>query len=444
MKIRYILVFIIALTTYSVSAQNNAPPSAKKPNKGLKFNLNEDGSHYIKANFTSQIWARYNQSNPGTTVFGYEKDETFDIGLRRVRTVISGQLSNRVYFFTQFGINNFTAVSARKSPLFFHDASADIAVTKRSLSIGGGLTGWTGFARFSSPSISKIMGYDAPLFEQSTNDVSDQFLRKLSIYAKGKLGKLDYRIIASTPMATQNSAVVRAISTNSEFSMRPAQLLYSGYFMYQFFDEESNKNPYTVGTYLGKKKVFNIGVGFQYQQNAMWRWDSPLTQDTINEDMLHFAADIFYDRPIGTKGAAINFYATYVNFNFGKGYLRNTGVMNPANGTLPSANNLNGAGNAFPMLGTGSVIQGQLGYLLPNTILGEGKGQLMPYAMIMSANYDRLNENMIVIDGGINWFLNDHRTKLSLNVQNRPVFRLTDQQVAERKSMVVLQLQVAI
>jgi hypothetical protein len=441
---KYRILVILLAATFSTTAQTTNTPTKEKPNKDLTFNLNEDGSNYIDVNLVTQIWFRYNQSNPGTTVFGYEKNETFDIGLRRVRAVISGQLSDRVYFFTQFGINNFTAVSARKSPLFFHDASADIAVTKRSLSIGGGLTGWTGFARFSSPSISKIMGYDAPLFEQSTNDISDQFLRKLSIYAKGKLGKLDYRVIASTPMAIQNSNAVNAISTNSEFSLQPAQLQYSGYFMYQFFDEESNKNPYTVGTYLGKKKVFNIGAGFQYQADAMWRHKDALSQDTINEDMLHFAADIFYDRPIGKKGAAISFYATYVNFNFGKGYLRNLGVMNPANGTLPTANNLNGAGNAFPMLGTGSVIQGQIGYLLPNTILREGKGQLMPYVMLMSANYDRLNQNMLVIDGGINWFLNEHNTKLSLNVQNRPVFRLTDQQVSERKNMVVLQLQVAI
>jgi hypothetical protein len=421
-----------------------AQTDSLQKNYALKHSFNKNGTHYISASLTTQIWARYNQSNPGTTVFGYEKAQTFDIGLRRVRAVISGQLSDKVYFFTQFGINNFTVISARKSPLFFHDAAADIAVVPRALSLGGGLTGWNGLVRFSSPSISRIMGYDAPLFEQSTNDATDQFLRKLSVYAKGKLGKLDYRIIASTPMAAQNSDVVRNISTNSDFSMRPAQLQYGGYFMYQFLDEESNKNPYTAGTYLGKKKVFNIGVGFQYQQDAMWRWDNPLTQDTINEDMLHFAADIFYDHPIGTKGGAISIYATYINFNFGKGYLRNIGVMNPANGVIPTANNLNGAGSAFPMLGTGSVIQGQMGYLLPANTLGKNKGQLMPYVMVMAANYDRLNENMILLDIGINWFIKGHSTKLSLNLQNRPVFRLTNQQVSERKSMVVLQLQVAI
>lgn len=442
MKIKALIA--LSLIALSAVAQNTEQPKDKKPDKNLTFNLNDDGSHYIKANLTTQIWVRFNQSNPGTTVFGYKEDQTFDIGLRRVRAVITGQLSDRVYFFTQFGINNFTATSGRKMPLFFHDAAADIAVIPRNLSIGGGLTGWNGLARFSSPSIGKIMGYDAPLFQQSTNDATDQFLRKLSIYAKGKLGKLDYRVILSTPMATQNSGAVGPIGFNSDFSLQPANLQYGGYFMYQFLDEESNANPYTVGTYLGKKRVFNIGAGFQYQKDAMWRTSKTLMPDTINENMMNFAADVFYDHPVGKKGGAISIYASYVNFGFGKGYLRNIGVMNPATGVLPLTSHLNGGGNGVPMIGTGSVLHGQAGYLLPTNVLGEKRGQLMPYVMVMSANYDRLNETMLLYDVGINWFLNGHNTKLSLDWQNRPVFRASDQRVAERKSMMVLQLQIAI
>lgn len=415
-----------------------------KENKPLKFNLNDDGSHYVKASFTAQIWARYNQSNPGTTIFGYEKNQTFDIGIRRSRLVFDGMVSDKMYFFTQFGINNFTSTSARKSPLFFHDVSTDYHITKRSLHIGGGLTGWTGIARFSSPSIGTIMGYDAPLFEQCTNDATDQFLRKLSIYAKGKLGKLDYRVIVSNPMAAQNSTVPGAISTNSDYSMKPASLQYGGYFMYQFFDEESNLNPYMAGTYLGKKRVFNIGAGFQYQHDAMWSWNNAIQKDTISSDMLHFAADVFYDNPIGNKGAALSIYASYVNFGFGKGYLRNVGVMNPTDGVSSGANNLNGTGNNVPMIGTGSVIYGQIGYLLPTNVLGENNGQLMPYIMVMNASYDRLNENMLLFDAGVNWFISGHKTKLSLDWQNRPVYSAGDQKVAERKSMAVLQLQVGI
>ena len=62
------------------------------------------------------------------------------------------------------------------------------------------MTGWSGLARFASPSIATTMMYDAPLFEQATNDVTDQFLRKLGVYAKGKISKLDYRVAISKPM----------------------------------------------------------------------------------------------------------------------------------------------------------------------------------------------------------------------------------------------------
>lgn len=440
---KLLIALFCSLWSIPLVAQSDAEQKKTLPNKSLKFDLNEDGSHYLKASFTAQIWARYNQSNPGTTIYGYEKSETFDIGLRRVRTVIDGMLTDKVYLFTQFGINNFTSTSQRKMPLFFHDVVGEYHITQRSLHIGGGLTGFTGMARFSSPSIGTIMGYDAPLNQQSTNDATDQFLRKLSIYAKGKLGRLDYRLIASNPMSAQNSTVVQDINTNANFSLKPPSMQYSGYFMYQFYDEESNLTPYTVGTYLGKKKVFNIGVGFQYQANAMWRWNNTLQKDTISEDMLHLAADVFYDKPVGSKGAALSLYAAYINYNYGKGYLRNIGVMNPATGTTATSNSLNGGGNGVAMLGTGSVLQGQIGYLLPQYVLGEEKGQLMPYIMVMSANYDRLNQNMLLYDAGINWFITGHKTKISLDWQNRPVFRATDQKVAERKSMAVVQFQLS-
>lgn len=436
---RYIVFKIIVIAVMQLAVQGVL--AQKKPDRDLRFNLNGDSTHYIKATFTAQVWARYTQNNPGSTIFGYDAPTTFDIGLRRVRTQLFGQISDRVFLYTQFGINNFNSISARKTPIFFHDALGEYHITKRSLHMGMGLTAWTGFARFSSPSVASIMGYDAPLFEQSTNDATDQFLRKLSIYAKGKLGKVDYRVILSNPMAAQNSTVIAPLNVNADFSGKPAKLQYGGYFMYQFLDEESNTTPYMTGTYLGKKKVFNIGAGFQYQPQAMWRLNGT---DTVYENMAQFAADVYYDHPVGSKGAALSAYATFVSMDFGKGYLRNLGVMNTANGVAAGSNNLNGAGNAFPMVGTGNVVQAQAGYLFPKNILGEKHGQLMPYIMVMAAKFDRLAETMTVYDAGLNWFIDGYKAKLTLNYQNRPVFRASDQKVGERKSMGVIQLQVAI
>lgn len=409
--------------------------------KELRFNFNEDGSHYLKATFTGQVWLRYNESNPGTTVNGFAKTETYDIGLRRVRSQLFGKINDKVFLYTQFGINNFGYNSARKPGIFFHDVLAEYYLTPRTLQIGGGLTAWTGFARYSSPGVASILAYDAPLYQQSTNDVNDQFLRKLSLYAKGKIGKLDYRLIVSDPMlveATNNT--VKPISVNSDFSLKPPKVQTSAYLMYQFMDEESNLTPYIAGTYLGKKKVFNIGAGFQYQQDAMWHYRDASTPDTIMSDMLNLSADVFYDSPLGTKGAALTVYAAASHTDYGKNYIRNNGAMNPGSG----GTSLNGGGSAFPTYGTGYTYFAQAGFLLPKPLLGEKGGQLQPYADATFAQYDRLNSDLLLWNAGINWLMDGHRSKISLNYQSRPIFDAVTLKETSRKSMVVLQLQIAI
>ncbi len=437
MKILLGLCGLLLLGATTSVAQN-------KPDRDIKMSLNDDGSHYIKLTFTAQVWARYNENNPGTTVFGFEKDQLVDIGLRRVRTQFFGKIHDKIFFYTQLGINNFNAIASRKAPIFFHDVLAEYSITPRSIQVGMGLTAWTGFARFSSPAVASIMGYDAPLFEQSTNDANDQFLRKLSIYAKGKLGKLDYRFIVSDPFAVQNSSVVKPIGINSDFSYKPTKLQTSSYIMYQFLDEESNLTPYLTGTYLGKKKILNIGAGYQYQSDAMWHWSDGISKDTVYENMFHYAVDLFYDHPLGSKGSAISIYTAYMHMGFGKNYIRNLGVMNPADGVLSNTQTVNGAGNAFPMMGTGNILFAQFGYLLPYSVLGEKHGQLQLYTMLMYSNFDRLKQPVATYDLGLNWYIDGYRSKLSLNYQNRPVFSSIDLKEDSRKSMIVLQFQIAI
>ena len=229
-------------------------------NGELKLKLNEDGSHYLKGTFANQIWLRYTDNNPGSNVFGVPQKEVFDIGIRRTRFQLYGQITDRVFVYTQLGENNFTYLSKQFSGFFLHDAITEYAAVKTHLSIGAGLTGWTGLSRYASPAIGSILSLDAPLYQQSTNGVNDQFLRKLSVYAKGKLGKLDYRLALAKPLAVQNAVVpVNAISENADFSLNPSKIQVQGYFMWQFLDQETDVTPYITGTYLGKRK-FSILV----------------------------------------------------------------------------------------------------------------------------------------------------------------------------------------
>ncbi|MGB3948143.1 MAG: hypothetical protein WBM13_09165 [Bacteroidia bacterium] len=448
-KTRFIVVlwYINMLFTIHAQTTTDTITSAKKAQespKELKIILNQNGSHYVKFTFLNQIWIRYNDSNPGTTVFGFAKNKTYDIGLRRTRFQLFGQISNRVFFYTQFGINNFSYNSARKPGMFIHDGTAEYKVVPNNLSIGAGLTGWSGFTRYASPSAGTIMAMDAPLYQQSSNDVTDQFLRKLSIFAKGKLGKLDYRFIISDPMSLQNStAQSTTIGSNASFSAEPAKAQLQGYFMYQFLDKESNITPYTVGTYLGEKRIFNIGAGFISQQNAMWRLSDNGT-DTLRSALQLFAIDFFYDVPINKeKGNTVTAYTAFSTNDYGKNYVRNLGVMNPATG-INANSTFNGTGNAFPMYGTGTTLYTHLGYKFKNQLLGS-HGTLQPYACAQYATYQLLKDPMLMYEAGINWLIEGHRSKISLNYQDRPVFKLNASNnyvVATRKGMLVIQFQV--
>ena len=128
--------------------------------------------------------------------------------------------------------------------------------------MGGGLTIANGLSRFSQPSIGTIMTMDVPIFAQATVDQTDEFSRKLSVYARGQIGKLDYRLIISDPfpITTNGSTtpVSIATSSNASFAQVGHYQQYQGFFMWNFLDKESHITPYMTGTYLGKKRVFNL------------------------------------------------------------------------------------------------------------------------------------------------------------------------------------------
>jgi hypothetical protein len=167
--------------------------------------------------------------------------------------------------------------------------------------------------------------YDAPLFQQTTNDVNDQFLRKLSVYGKGKLNRLDYRVALSKPMVLQTGVpavdtVISPLPGRSVFSPAPPSLQYQGYFSWQFFDQEENLLPYTVGSYLGEKNVFNGGAGFIYQDEAMRHLKE--SGEISYTPMLLIAVDVFYDHIIDrTKKTALTTYLGVFNFDFGPAYI---------------------------------------------------------------------------------------------------------------------------
>jgi hypothetical protein len=445
----YIVLIIVLMSTRNLHAQTSIPVTNREE---LKLLLNESGSRFLKWTFSNQVWLRYNDSNPGSTVLGESANKTFDIGLRRTRIQFFGQLTDHVFFYTQFGQNNFNYLSQnagnRKLQVFFHDALGEYKIWKEKdwLKLGAGLTITNGLSRFSQPSVSSIMTMDVPVFAQATVDQTDEFSRKLSVYARGQAGKLDYRLVLSDPFPVNTSgAALPPPDEHAAFAQTGHHKQYQGFFAYNIFDSEPNMTPYMAGTYLGKKKVLNIEAGFISQRNATWSKPNA-DADSIFHNMNLWSAALYFDAPVNIeKGTAISAYAGFFNLNYGPGYLRYNGTMNPANGISPSPAP-GSQGNAFPMFGSGKVVYAQLGFLLGKNLLGESNGRLMPYASVMQANYERLADSMNVLATGVNWLINGHNSKLTVDYQSRPVYEKNGDtlETSGRRGQVVLQYQIFI
>ncbi len=395
----------------------------------FKWNLNGDGSQYLKFGFLNQVQLRYEQNNPGSLIQGQPVDDTTDVGLRRTRLILQGQLTDRVYFYTQYGMNNFNFLTQqngnRHIASYFHDAFGELRLTQgHQMIVGGGLSMANGLSRFSSPSVSTIMTLDVPLAAQFNTERTSQFNRELGIYLRGQISKFRYRVVASDsfPITTDGIANDGAISpTVANFAQVGHKKQYGGMFYWNFWDTEPLTNDYMQGTYLGKKDILNLESGFITEKNATWTGTS--AADAQYHDMTHWSVAAFLDAAVDkVKETAISAYAGYFNFNYGPNYLRfNGNGQNSANGVGPGAS-VSGAGNTYPMFGTGDMVYAQIGYLLPKDLLGSNNGQLQPYASITSAKWDALHDQMNVFNAGFNWLIKGHNSKVTFDYQNRPVF----------------------
>jgi hypothetical protein len=449
--IAVLMLFNFILSTNLLAQEDTS--AKKKDINEIRLKLNEDGSHYLKLTLLGQFWFRYNQSNPGTTVLKDPTAETYDIGIRRARFQFYGQLTDHAFFYFYFGQDNFNYLAPRKFTPFIQDALAEYKVKKGSeaLIFGGGLSIISGLSRFSQPQVANIMSMDIPLFTQSTFDLTDQAGRKLSVYARGQVGKLDYRLILSNPFPITTSGTVlptgNPTTSNSNFAQQGNHIQYQGLLIWNFFDRETHVVAYMPGTYYGEKKVLNLEAGFIEQKNATW--SSPDGGQTVNYHPLNcWSVAIFYDAPLNKrKGTALNAYLGYFDTQYGPGYLRYVGIMPVADGLVTSSPYLAGSqGNAFPTFGTGHVIYSQFGYLLDKDLFGKGNGTLMPYATLQTASYDRLDKQMTLFDLGINWLINGNTSKLTLDYQNRPVYSLAGNSLirnSSREVQLVLQYQVS-
>jgi len=430
---------------------------------GMKFNINPEGTKYMRFIAWNQIWLRSSQMNPGTMIGDEGITQQEDIGLRRLRLLAYAQISPRYMIVTHIGINNQTFINGgasgssgtggygngKKPGLFFHDAWNEYAVILPkedkpfSLSMGAGLHYYMGLSRMTMSSTLNYMTIDAPIFNWPLIENSDQFARQIGVFAKGKYNRIEYRFSINKPFATNqlpvdvaDEAVARAVDNNNNAHWSKA-----GYVEYQFFDKESNFLPFKVGTYLGTKKMLNIGAGFYTAPSST---KTSVNGETERQATNLFSGDVFLDLPIGNKEKKMAFtgYSVFYSYDFGPNYLRNIGIMNEgvADSNFTGDRALAGPGNLQPMIGTGTIWYTQAGILLPNAN-EKPKVRIQPFAAYTYKNFDALEKASNQFDIGTNFFLDGHHAKITAQYSNRPIYTAVDK-IDSYKGEFLLQLHI--
>jgi hypothetical protein len=391
-----VLVFLVLVSSANLFAQEKTVTAPTEYGNGFKVNFNEDGSKYFRLINWHQFWLN------GQLPVNSDADFTVTPMLRRSRLLMFAQLSDRFLIVTHFGLNSLTPSGldptgqSSQAQLFMHDAWVEYKVNKY-LYMGGGLHYWNGISRLNNQSTLNFLPLDNARHTWATIGTSDQFGRHLGVYAKGKLGKLDYRV-------AWNSAMVNSIDANGSVAPQAdkasyigrktfgtkASNIYAGYFNYQFFDQESNKLPYMVGSYFGSKKIFNIGAGFLTHPKG-----SVILVDSVEtaENVLIWAVDAFTDLPIGQKKAAFTGYFSYQSNNYGRNYQLGGGSQ-----------------DVF----TGYVTYFQGGLVLPNN----GKFAWQPYVTFTQKHINALDSSPTDYGIGINALISGHNAKLTLEYRH--------------------------
>lgn len=365
---------------------------------GLKVNINEDGSKYFRIISWAQFWAQNNSSRP-LDANGNEQSDT-NFSLRRARVLMYAQVSKDFMILTHFGLNSLNADNMSPtgtkdaSQLFFHDVWAQYSLGKNHAA-GGGLHYWNGISRLNNQSTLNMLTLDNQRQAWATLGLSDQFARHMGIYFKGAVGKFQYRVSINDAVTNNLQATATPVNGGAAsytgrrlLGSKEAGKTFSGYFEYGFLDSESNFLPYKVGSYLGSKKVFNVGAGFFAHPKGSVVADG--LGNLTGENVTIFALDAFYDSPIGAKGAALTAYALYQNTNYGKDFTLGTTYE------------------------TGSLLHGHVGYVVPVT----SKAKFQPYVSYDNRKIEALNDTATQFGLGTNMYLSGHNAKLTLEYQS--------------------------
>lgn len=392
---------------------------------------NDGDDQKVKLTGYVQFWLRHTALNPGSFDANDEISRITDFSLRRYRFKVSVPVSTKSSMAIVVGNNNVNANSTHLVEML------DAYYTHRlsdNIRLGFGKVGTQGPLRYSAPPSSSNLTFDIPIYQLLTLNKWDQKSRKLSLYTQMQFSRLSYMLSVSKPIISSKITT----SENFEFSINQNRFIYAGYFNYYLLGEERALSPYPKASYLGEKELMVLGIGFTSAPSAM---SKTTDEGVMAEDLTALGVDFFLERQVG-KDHFITCYAAYLHSEFGDNYLRQVGVNNPVKGSIAGNWRFSKPGNNVPLIGTGETYYYQLGFLAKSWF---EKTAIQFFQSMQYSRFQRYNTHACVYSGGVNILLNGHRSKVSIGIENRPVFNQSYEGVLpedSRKSSYLVQYQV--
>lgn len=380
---KWLLCFFLILLLPDVFLAQGSPDYGS----GIRLNISNDGSKYIRILAWGQVWLQYADNKASD-------ERPVELSLRRARVLTYAQITPKFLILTHFGLNsmnssNMSSVGkGASSQLFFHDVWVQYQLHKNH-EIGAGLHYWNGVSRINSAGTINSMTLDNNRQSWSILGLSDQFARHLGVYFKGNIGSFFYRMSVNEAMA--NSLDERNPADYPDVAIyggrryrgsRSAGLVFSGYYEFALLDHESNFLPFRAGSYLGTKKILNVGLGGLYHPNGVVR---QVTGELESEDVTMLATDVFCDLPVGKRNAAVTVYGVYQYNHYGRDYL-------------------------FDPYGTGGFVYTTAGFVLPS----DKAVRIQSYLHSGYFHYTSTIEDRWAVGVGTNLYLNGHNSKLTL------------------------------
>lgn len=376
----------------------------------IKISLNADGTAYSKISFATQFWIRNTQLNEGTTSQSGELLQSeADFAIRRTRFSMYNSFSDRFVLYTQLGFNNVCTTSS-KPQLYFHDIWGMFCLIPQSCYIGCGLHGWNGISRLSNVSYQKTLTLDNPGVNIPNINHTDLETRQLGIFIKGTAGRVSYRAALTKPFAY--NGVPENPGTQQGYETPSTSLSYKAYAAFHFLDKEYFNTPYIGMTYLGKKRICNIGAGFDISPNSIAEFNE--TGNKTIKDRILLGVDWFFEHPM-RNGKTVTTYSVLYSYDLGNNYLRKSGTINSWSG----GSGLEGAGNSEFKIGSGYVWYTNLGYLLNEQFLNI-PGRIQLFYAITEKNFEALPSVIWNHDLGLNYYAVEQKIKFSLQYSLRP------------------------